>query len=178
MNEHDWLSRIAPEEKLLWHGKPTGRYPVTGFGKVFSALAALGILIGLGLLAYDLTLGKTSDLPRGPVTALVFLALGGGLQFSGRYGHRNAIYALTNKRAFVGMRWPFWAQIKAYEISRHTSIQYTKRDPATIFFARSNGGGLGSVKTGIGFRNIADGDEVYKFLMFAQKYAKPEGVYV
>ncbi len=111
MNVQDWLSRLAPGEKLLWHGKPTGRYPVSGFDKVFSALAALGILIGFGLLAYDLTLGKSSDLPRGPVMALVFLALGGG---------------------------------------------------------------LGSVRTGIGFRNIADGDEVYKYLLFARKYARPK----
>ncbi|HIP22754.1 MAG TPA: hypothetical protein EYG79_04045 [Rhodobacteraceae bacterium] len=170
MNKQNWLDKLNPDEKLLWHGKPVGRYVMTRFDQVFSGLMALGIVVGLGLLMYDITLGRSSDLPRGPATCLLFLTIGAGLQFGTRYEHKYAFYALTNERAFVGMRWFFmWNRIRVYEITPHMNIQFNHRDPATILFARDRA--RKTVNTGVGFRNIADGEEVHKFMLFAKKYA-------
>lgn len=49
------------------------------------------------------------------------------------------------------------------------NIQFNHRDPATILFARDRA--RKTVNTGVGFRNIADGEEVHKFMLFAKKYA-------
>lgn len=101
MNKQNWLDKLNPDEKLLWHGKPVGRYVMTRFDQVFSGLMALGIVVGLGLLMYDITLGRSSDLPRGPATCLLFLTIGAGLQFGTRYEHKPSMRSPTSAPLLV-----------------------------------------------------------------------------
>lgn len=177
MNELDWLDKLEPDEKLLWHGKPVKRYVMSRFNKVYSNFMALGMIFGLGMLVYDVTLGNSFDVPRGAVIALLFFTAGAALNLATWYEHSNAFYALTSKRAFVGMRWFFmWNKIRVFEIKHSMKIHYDQRDPAAIIFAKHspNGVTLGNINTGVGFRNIAGGDAVYKLMLAAQKNALSE----
>ena len=163
MNNTEWSGILDRDEKILWQGRPDGRFS-TGFGAFFKipfftfftgfsvfwmwgASQAGGVFWMFGLLFFFAGL-----------SGLTWAIIGSTLT------RRNSWYTLTTSRAMIATNLPFQGKkLKSYPITQSTNLDFRDGDPASIFFAsETRRGNDNDYTVEIGFERIRDGRVVYQ----------------
>jgi len=178
-----WDGILAPDERILWQGRPDGGFRITGvhvalglFGMVFAGFAALwmalaaqagGIFWVFGLIHFTVGLG---------------IALAG--PFGGMFVRRRTWYTLTNRRAFIATDLPVSGRtLRDYPITPDTKVTFAEGALSSIRFATLSGPvDLSPPRhrprriytSRIGFDQIAGGRHVLALFRQAQRDQSPD----
>ncbi len=180
----DWQSRLEPEERLLWSGRPVPvTRPILHPPMERSARLAISLLCGgLGLAALFLFLPATRGDPlfMAPVLAMagaLFLAVGyvnGGKVVVDRAILARTGYALTDRRAIIVRRLFGRTFAFNYSLRNMTPVTWNRAVPGhVIFFSHdspsfqhlpSGGVMMGHKRNIVGFHYLADAERAWLLL--------------
>ena len=164
-----WEDYLNPNEKLLWQGAPATGLRFSGAGLAIS-------FFGIFFLAFSLFwMGMASSIGNGGFFwlfgfpfVLVGVWLVAGHWFFDAYRRRRSRYALTNKRALIA-RTVFGRRMESYPIKSDSEISLISGALDSVYFAQKiHYSKNGRQVKNIGFRFIADGQEVYDLLRKVQ----------
>lgn len=175
MTSEVWQSHFEPGERLLWQGAPEPGFEHPG-KSLFLILFGLPFLIaGIGVLIYGLHRLTTATSDAGlAVLAIVFSLpfigigafLGLGPIIEALTASKRVRYALSTRAAYVA-RSCLARKVEVYPLLPPTTLelQKGKRADSVWFHARqepSADGGFVTVYSG--FRNIVDGERVFRLI--------------
>lgn len=167
----DWDSILDSGEKIIWRGRPVegihispSSLATTGFGIIFAGFA-LFWMIG----AYQ---AGGNFWMSGLLHFFVGLGIAFGSHVWAWHSLRNSWYTLTNRRGIIATDRIFLGRrLNFYPIDSETQLEYKTGSPASLFFAKElkRGQKGGRYTVNVGFKRIADGDEVYRLIRNIQK---------
>jgi hypothetical protein len=173
----DWQSRFQPGEALLWEGTPVPGFHQRGkalflmiFGLPFLVIGIAAFFAGLHQLSQAADLSQAGLAVFLTAFSLPFAGIGGflvfGPIFEARTDARHLRYALTNRAAYIWRAWPV-EKVEVYPILPQTALELEKGKGADTVWLharveRDSEGGLATVH--IGFRNIAEGEKVFRLI--------------
>ncbi len=163
MSMGGWDTILDKGERILWQGRPDTAIHIGPaniatiiFGAAFAGFALFWMIMAsqaggtfwmFGLIHFAVGLGVM----LGPI-------------LWGPFQRARTWYTLTDRRAFIATDLPIIGKrLKSYPITRDTIIDYRPGTPATVHFAQETRRGSNGrrFQVPVGFRFIADGDEVY-----------------
>ena len=172
MDGDDWAGILDPDEKVIWQGRPDGRFVLERrmlrpglYGVGFAAFATiwlgLAVLAGAGIEFWGL--------------GLLFIAVGLWITvhalFQPTFLRRRTWYTLTNRRAFVATDLPvFGRSLTSYPINRGVRIDRSDPDrPSVIFAAKKINSDDGARVEPIGFERIVEAQHVFQLMQGIEK---------
>ena len=168
-----WEGLLAPDERILWQGRPVARLAfrpsdlvMSGFGFVFFAFAVFWTYMAGWISRGTDPLGNIF-----PLFGIPFILVGAYLLF-GRFfwdvlRRRGTWYTLTNKRAFIATDVFGHRTLKDYVIEPDANIVLLEEGgEQTVNFAEYwvRGHKGQSHRKTVGFELLPDGREVYGLL--------------
>jgi hypothetical protein len=173
----NWQTHFQPDETLLWQGAPVPGFHQRGkalflmiFGLPFLIIGVAIFFFGLNRLTQAPTVSDAGLAVFFTAFGLPFGGLGGFLVFGpileARTDARHLRYALTNRAAYIWRAWPV-EKVSVYPILPQTALDLEKgkRADTVWLHARVERDSEGSLATVyIGFRNISDGEKVYRLI--------------
>lgn len=136
----DWAEVLAPDERLLWQGRPDGGFHIRFRHLGVSAVGLVVVALALAL-GWQGAAGLRAGAPLGgPVAAtaagaLAFgLALALGPHIADMIRRRHMAYALTDRRALIETRLAGRALV-AYPITAQSPLWLAATRPPSAYFA-------------------------------------------
>jgi hypothetical protein len=161
-----WEGILSPGERILWQGRPEGRFTLRGHsfiligvGAIFSAVALLFISVGLSLGDLVFTLFPMVHLTVG-------LGLMVGPPFWRTYVWRNTWYTLTDRRAIIATDiWPKGRDLSLYDVGPDSPLLLVERPWPGVHFAMRHSRGKHGVRVvPFGFERLADAKAVFDMM--------------
>ncbi len=171
MSTSGWETILDNGEQILWQGRPDTAIHI-GPANIVSMLFGLAFA---GFALFWMIMASAAGgafWMFGLIHFTAGLALATGPILWGPFKRARTWYTLTDRRAFIATDLPLVGKrLKSYPITRDTIVDYQPGDPATIHFARETRRGSKGrrYQVPIGFRFIADGDEVYAVIRDIQR---------
>ncbi len=167
-----WQPYLDPDERILWEGRPDGRFHISGsslaetaFGLFFAGFSVFWMFIASQSGGVFWTFG------------LLFLFTGIGLTFNALFGNTlvrfYSNYTLTNKRAIIATQLPIRGrQFTSYPIKPDTIVDFDQGPLSSIYFHQRVRRVNDSDRVEkVGFERISDGEHVYKLMREIQRGA-------
>jgi hypothetical protein len=170
-----WEECFEPGERLLWEGAPApgiNAHPLAIFGTAFGVPFAYGGVTMLDIARIEMfgpdgsLLFGLFVLPVGLAMTVVGLGIMAAPWVAGPLYHRRVRYALSDRRAYIARDFWLYRDLKSYPITPETELIVHEGKVQTILFAkqvsRAREGGTRTIH--IGFRNLADGEQVHSLM--------------
>lgn len=170
-----WEGILDPGERVLWQGRPDGRFNLSGMNLRRAAF-------GFAIMAFAAfwTSGALSTAPSGLPRVILSLAglflLGLGLRHAGghliwdSYRRRRTWYTLTDRRAMIATQLAGRKRLESYPIEPETAVTLVRGDPGNILFATVyRKTKQGSRRRRIGFERLHDASEIYDLMRRVQR---------
>ncbi len=173
---HLWIGPLDEAERLLWQGRPDGRFRFNMLNLAPSLFGVVFLAVGLFELTYVQSFEKGLSLlgavPAAlAVTFLLFgLHLVLGIHIGETYDRRNTRYALTDRRAIVALKRFGRLSLTSFPISAETEIELRATTPQSVLFAdRYIELEDEAERQRIGFELLADAEAVYDLMLQVQQ---------
>ncbi len=172
MTSIDWAGILAPNERILWQGRP-------GTGLSFNADALAKSAFGLFFFGFSIfwivsaftATAKSGDGSANvfPLFGIPFVAVGFylviGQYFWSVYVRGNTWYSLSDQRAFIARQIFGTKSLKSYPIAAGTPIEIDMGDTTSMWFAEHKSYSRNNMTTRkIGFELITGGNDVYQMI--------------
>ncbi|MGR3503149.1 aspartate carbamoyltransferase catalytic subunit [Pseudaestuariivita sp.] len=168
----DWDSILDNGERILWQGRPDGRFSVpvqnwfmVVFGLFFTGFALFWMILASGAGGTFWMFG------------LLHFSVGFGIIFFSvtwpTFVRRRTWYTLSDRRAFLATDLPLSGKrLKSYPISSDTALELGGDTPGSVYFAhRTKRTKNGTRSVPVGFERIPDAADVMRLMRDVQRGA-------
>lgn len=171
-----WIGPLDKTERLIWQGRPDGRFRVDMYNIAPSLFGIVFMAVGIFELVYvqsfESGLTLFGAIPAAfAVTFLLFgLHLVLGIHLGRTYDRRNTRYALTDQRAIVALNRFRTPIVTSFAITAEMEIELRTTEPPSVLFAdRYIELEDETERQRIGFELLGDAQKVYDLMLQVQR---------
>lgn len=161
-----WEGILDPGERLLWHGRPSGRLTFRGQSGTAMVVGVGFVVVALFFIFMGFVVGSVIFVLFPMIHLTVGLGLLAGKPLWRAYVHRRSWYTLTDRRAVIATdHWPHGRQLKTWRVGPDSPVALIDRPvPGVQFALDRRTGQRGAHATPVAFEMIDEVDEVIAIL--------------